>query len=62
MNGITRAIFGVTFVAVVAISAHTRTDVRALPMVSAEAQPQSVQSAGVHRLIGSSFHAIRAGL
>jgi hypothetical protein len=61
MTGITRVMFGAAFIAVLAISVHARSGVQAAPGASAQAQPQSVQSSGVHRLIGSSFHAIHAG-
>lgn len=62
MTGITRVIFGATFIAVLAISVHERTGVQATPAAMAEtAQPQSLQSARVHSLVGSSFHAIHAG-
>jgi hypothetical protein len=62
MTGMTRMIFGATFIAVLAISVHSHTAAEAAPSASADmAQPQSVQSAGVHRLAGSSFHALHAG-
>lgn len=62
MTGITRLMFGATFVAVLAISVHDHAGLQAAPSAMAEAtQPQSVQSARVHSLVGSSFHAIHAG-
>jgi hypothetical protein len=61
MTGITRVMFGATFIAVMAISVHTRTEVQAAPALAQMSQPQSLQSARVHSLVGSSFHAIHAG-
>ncbi len=61
MTGITRLLFGATFIAVLAISVHDRAGLQAAPSVAEAAPPQSVQSARVHSLVGSSFHAIHAG-
>lgn len=61
MRGMTRVMFGATFIAVLAISLHTRNEVQAAPALTATSQTQSVQSARVHSLVGSSFHAIHAG-
>ena len=56
-----RLILGFACVALLAVSVHARTEPRARPTAWTVAETQSVQSARVHSVVGSSFHAIHAG-
>ena len=55
-----RLILGFACVALLAVSVHARTEPRVTPASWTVAETQSIQSARVHSLVGSSFHAIHA--
>jgi hypothetical protein len=59
----TRLFLGFAFVAVLAVSVHARTvhAPRIDPANWTVAGSPDLQSAGVHSMVGSSFHAIHAG-
>ncbi len=56
-----RVLLGLACVALFAVSVHATTQPRLAPTTWTVAQPQSVQAANVHILVGSSIHAIHSG-